>query len=395
MKGEQVNAVLDSAIGPCYLVADHSSQVVESKSSMGGDSAPGNVCMLSQIEIKNFRCFRSFKQTGLKTFNFIVGESGSGKTALLEAMFLGGGASPEIWFRMRRWRGLGESQMEVSTRESYESLFRDMFYGFNQRKGLNIKLLDSQSGERKLHVYYEGYSTYSLPVKGDAKQNAFSFDPVIFKWEHAGKVNRSKVEIREGALRMTGSGEVYPIFLLSTQTYSAKLYAQYYSNLSRRRAEGAILDAVKSIFPNVEALSLEIIAGEPVLHASVQGMDEKLPLGDLSGGLSKYVSILISILTNKGGVVLVDEIENGFYHKNVPELLGSIMRTCEQYDVQLFATTHSYEFLQVASNAIQSSEERTRNTALFRISRDTEQPFVEEISGLAFEAAIRQNSEVR
>jgi AAA15 family ATPase/GTPase len=152
---------------------------------------------------------------------------------------------------------------------------------------------------------------------------------------------------------------------------------------------------VKSIFPDVEALTLEIIAGEPVLHVSVRGMEEKLPVGDLSGGLSKYVSILIAVLTNKGGVILVDEIENGFYHKNVPELLGSIMSICEECDVQLFATTHSYEFLQTVSTAIRTSEERTENTALFRISRDTEQPFIEEISGVAFEAAMKLNSEVR
>src|SRR5215467_8886309 len=118
--------------------------------------------MIARFEIRNFRCFKSLKQS-LKKFNFIVGESGSGKTALLEALFLAGGGNPEIWFRLRRWRGLGQGTMEIGARESYEALFRDMFYGFDQKNGAVIKLNDSETGNRDLEIFYEGSEIYTLP----------------------------------------------------------------------------------------------------------------------------------------------------------------------------------------------------------------------------------------
>jgi recombinational DNA repair ATPase RecF len=79
--------------------------------------------MINDILIKNFRCFKQLHQQGLKRFSFLVGESGTGKTAFLEALFLAGGGNAEIWFRLRRWRGLGEGPIEINVRESYESLF--------------------------------------------------------------------------------------------------------------------------------------------------------------------------------------------------------------------------------------------------------------------------------
>src|SRR5450755_3816614 len=98
--------------------------------------------MLTSIDVKNFRCFKHLEQGGLKRFNFIVGDGGSGKTALLEALFLAGGGSPEIYFRLRSWRGFGEFRLQGS-RESFESLFRDLFFEFDQKSGVLIRLKDS------------------------------------------------------------------------------------------------------------------------------------------------------------------------------------------------------------------------------------------------------------
>jgi ABC-type polar amino acid transport system ATPase subunit len=351
--------------------------------------------MISEIHIDNFRCFKQLRLKSLKRFCFLVGESGTGKTALLEAMFLAGGGSPEIWFRIRRWRGLGEGPIELNVRASYEALFRDMFYDFEQKLGANITIFDPNKGKRELSIRYENAEVYTLPLKGGSTENAMAIDPITFKWITGRNVYRSQVEFKDGALRMTGSVEVYPVFLISPQTFSARANAQYYSNLSRLKKALPVLAAVQSIFNDVEDLTLEIIAGEPVIHVSIARMDEKLPLGNLSGGVNKYISIILAILTNPGGIVLIDEIENGFYYKNLPDLLRNIVQLCEDHDVQLIATTHSYEFLQVLAEVMGESERRTKNCALFRLERGKEQPSIEQVPGDSYEAAIKQNFEVR
>lgn len=353
--------------------------------------------MISQFDIKNFRCFKKLNQRGLKRFNFIVGESGTGKTALLEALFLGAAGNPEIWFRLRRWRGLGEGPMQINVRENYEALFRDLFFGFDQATGANIKMWDSSSGKRELEIYYERSAAYTLPLNDQEKEaSAFAIDPIHFKWDSEGEVSHSKVEIRNGALYMAGSAKVYPLFLISPRTFSGRDNAQFYSNLSRRRRAGPVLDAIRSIFTDVEDLALELVAGEPQLHVSIPSLDEKLPLGDLSGGLSKYVEIVLAILTNPNGAILIDEIENGFYYKNMSGLLRNIVSLCDIHNVQLFATTHSYEFLQVMSEAISASKKGSEDFALLRLEKSGGKPAaITNIAGESYEAAMKESFEVR
>jgi AAA ATPase domain len=164
--------------------------------------------MINQLEIRNFRCFKNLKLHGLKRFNFMVGESGTGKTAILEAMFLGAGGNPEIWFRLRRWRGLGEGPIQIGVRETYEALFRDMFYGFDQKSGANIRILDSELGKRELEIYYKRSEVYTLPLQKDRDADAFAIDPIQFKWDFGNDIVYSQVEIKDGALRMTGNAKV-------------------------------------------------------------------------------------------------------------------------------------------------------------------------------------------
>jgi hypothetical protein len=352
--------------------------------------------MISQFEIKNFRCYRQWHQNGLKRFNFIVGESGTGKTALLEALFMVGAANPEIWFRIRRWRGFGEGPIQLSTRDSYESLFRDLFHQYDQKSVASVLIWDSNIGKRELQVFYEKSDVYTLPLKDVKEENAFAMNPVVFKWDLKDQVFRTTVEITDGALRMHGKTEVYPVILISSRAHSSREYAQYYSALSRTRKAGPVVEALKGIFPEINALSLEMVAGEPLLHVDVKGIDELIALGDLSGGLDRYLAIVVSILTNRGGAILIDEIETGFYYKNLPALLRSIVQLCDKNNVQLFATTHSYEFLKIMTDAMSSARRGADDFCVLRLEKEQgRQPMVTLIEGSSYKSAIESEFEIR
>jgi len=62
--------------------------------------------MINSIQITNFRGFELLVMENCHRFNVIVGDNGAGKTALLEAIFLALGATPEIGLRFRSQRGL-------------------------------------------------------------------------------------------------------------------------------------------------------------------------------------------------------------------------------------------------------------------------------------------------
>jgi ABC-type lipoprotein export system ATPase subunit len=352
--------------------------------------------MIKQIEIRNFKCFKNLSLKGLRRFNVVVGRSGSGKTALLEALFLAGGGNPEIYFRVRRWRGFGESGIELTgTRDSYEALFRDMFYRFDQKAMISVRISDTDLGNRSLDIYYKDKESYSIPLnKGEKSrpENAFLIHPIVFKWDIANRIHSTEIQLKGGQLVMEGSVEVFPIHFASTQTISSKHSALRFSNLSRQGKAEPVLEALSRMYPDVEDITLEIVAGEPLLHVKLVEMPEKLPLGDLSGGINKYISLLLAILENPGGAILIDEIENGFYYKNIPELLNSLISLCEEHEVQMFATTHSYEFLQLMSSVMENHE---KSFSLLRLEQGSEQPEVRVIPGDSYAAAMTENFEVR
>ena len=85
-------------------------------------------------------------------------------------------------------------------------------------------------------------------------------------------------------------------------------------------------------------------------------------------GMSRILSLALAIATVPGGIVLVDEIENGIHHSVMEKVWRAIGAFARNYDVQLFATTHSYECIGAAYRAFESDEED--ELRLFRIQRN-------------------------
>jgi predicted ATPase len=356
--------------------------------------------MITDFEIKNFRCFQHTKQTGIRRFNFIVGGSGSGKTALLEALFLAGGSNPEIYFRLRRWRGFGENISLTGTRDSYEALFRDIFYDFHQELAARIEFTASSSGHRSLDIYYKGDEVLHLPIKSSMteSEDVFSVTPIVFKWTGQKSVTESQVEISDnGVLRMKGSRDTYSMHFVSSQTLDPTYNAFRYSDLSKRGRAHLVLNAMSKVYPDICELSLEFVAAAPMLHASLKGREQKYPVASLSGGMNKYLSIVIAIISARSGAVVVDEIENGFYYSDQPVLMKAIMDLAVEHESQLFVTTHSYELLQSVGKVIDANDSLKNDTTLIRLekSNPAAPPLIHMSAGHNYAAAMESEFEVR
>jgi hypothetical protein len=356
------------------------------------DEENGDYLMIESFELRNFRCFENLASTPLKRFNLVVGESGSGKTSLMEGLFLMGGANPEIYLRLRTWRGLG-AQVTVNTKDAYESLFRDLFYNFEQSHGAWLSCNDSTSGRRSLDIFYKGQDSFTLPLT-DIAVNAFQIDPIIFKWEIAGTIYESKLDIKDNSFKISGSAPVGPVSYYNAVNTSPAQNAVAFSGLSRRYQADDLIEPLRAIFPFVESISLEsVAAGESVLYVSA-GLPQKLPLGDLSGGITKFLSIALGILANPGGLVLVDEIEDGFYYKNLPDIWTALVKLCEKKKVQLIATTHSKEFLKAVVPSLESAA-IAHQFQLMRLEKTEGQPEIKRFQGPLYRDALASDFEVR
>jgi hypothetical protein len=352
--------------------------------------------MLTQLEIKNYRCFEHLTMRDFGRINMLVGRSGSGKSAFLEAIFLAGGISPEIYLRIRQFRGLPAVGIEVHDRDGYESLWRDLFFKFRQDRPAEIHLKDTRRGVRWLSISYGEPQPLTVSLIEPEKvvgQSPFDAPkPITFEWFHSNKSFVTQVKVTKDGLQMDTFDESLSSIYFFPGIFQAKDNAKRFSTLSKQNREGEVIESVRSLFPTVGDLSIETIGGQPVLYATLAALPEKIPVSVLSGGINKYLAILLAICVNQDGAVLIDDFEDGFYYQNYKDIVRNLVDACETHRVQMFASSHSYEFLQAFPPAMTDREDKLR---MFRFSNDDGVTTVKVVQGSHYKSAIEQDFEIR
>jgi AAA15 family ATPase/GTPase len=218
------------------------------------------------------------------------------------------------------------------------------------------------------------------------------WSPVVFNWkDHNNKIiHSSSPYIADGRVKVDPSPEslLDCAYYAANHTYSQHETVSRFSDLSRKYEQDAIIERFKTHFKDIEDLSIELNAGFPAIHAKVPGLKEKLPLALLSGGMNKLASILFAMPTYRNGIILIDEIENGFHYKRFPEVWRSILQFADAYDVQVFAATHSLECLEAVADVASKSPEEF---SLIHAGKDD----VRQSPGTSFVGAMEEQVEIR
>ena len=147
--------------------------------------------MLTDIEIKNFRGFRSLKMNDLGRITLVGGRNGVGKTALLEALWIFSGPDlPELSERMNKMRGLPSL--------GRDSVFQDMFFGYDIDSRIKIAARGDWKGDstRALEVFLqERKQIDAIRADGSSQPNPAAIErltrpqfesetEVVFKYKH-------------------------------------------------------------------------------------------------------------------------------------------------------------------------------------------------------------------
>jgi len=349
--------------------------------------------MIRNILIENFRCYRRLEISRTARLNIIVGENGSGKTALLEAIFLALGRSPELGIRFRQHRGL-EGAFSGPLRRVEEALWRSLFYKGDWDRQIKVQLSGDGPESRSVYVMH-GQQQLSIPLNetdiGDESISA----PINFIWRnHLGREFTITPTVKKDTIEMVGTEEDNPDFFLfpANQLISSSETASRFSMLSRRGGTGRFVRMLSKEYPFIKDISIEVEAGQPLLFASIKGQNDKIPLAYVSGGINRIVSILVAMAVSRHTVILVDEIENGIYYKHLPSICRMLYNLANDGDLQLILSTHSEEWLTALTEQAGIPED---SYALWRTSREKHGHIVEQFSGDTLKAGIQYGQEVR
>lgn len=81
-------------------------------------------------------------------------------------------------------------------------------------------------------------------------------------------------------------------------------------------------------------------------------LGRRLPLTMISGGINHLAGIMVRLAANPGCLLLVDEIENGFFYSRYASIWRTLYDLAEAVDGQIFTTTHSRECLDALATAL-------------------------------------------
>ena len=118
-----------------------------------------------------------------------------------------------------------------------------------------------------------------------------------------------------------------------------------------------------------------------------------MPLKSLGDGAVRIFSIALAIANSRDGFLLIDEAENGIHHSVQADFWKMVMKTSFENNVQVLATTHSWDCVVGFSRAAIEMEEAEGR--MVRVDRVGDQMRIVEYTEEDLQVVTRQRIEVR
>jgi hypothetical protein len=351
---------------------------------------------IHSLHVKNFRSLKDLRITGLKRINVLIGRNNTGKTTMLEAMFFhAGGSNPTLAFNLRTHRGfLSEiplSMLRVS------DLWGDLFYDFNAERIIEIESHDSQQRIRRSLIYLDSSSAKQLEIPGVEGSREGGWPLVVEYTDPKGGQTSARLqagprgfEVSNGKGQPVNTGIILPSnFRVSQEEDAGRL-----DKLNREKRKQSVIDLVRIIDPNLVDINLGLSSGSPIVVCDV-GLSHLVPLPVLGEGTHKLISIALAVCSVSGGILMIDEVENGLYYEVQRDLWSTLFVLLQRENVQLFVTTHSRECLESLCSAASDNKELREGLKLFRLVRDKDEVLANEYEFEALKSALLAGFEVR
>ena len=116
--------------------------------------------------------------------------------------------------------------------------------------------------------------------------------------------------------------------------------------------EERVIEALRLITPEIERLSLVADeVGRRIAVVKVLGANVPVPLRSLGDGVNRLLGTALSLANARNGIALLDEVENGVHYSVQPKVWDLIFSTAQRLNIQVFATTHSWDCIDAFQQA--------------------------------------------
>jgi hypothetical protein len=137
-------------------------------------------------------------------------------------------------------------------------------------------------------------------------------------------------------------------------------------------ADREVIRGLQLIDPEVSSVFL--VGGDGSRPRTVMVRSSKhpraVPIRSYGDGMNRLFELVLCLVSAAGGLLLIDEFETGLHHTVQLDVWRTVFRLAQELEVQVFATTHSWDTVKAFQEAAGESEEEG---ALLRLVRHREQ----------------------
>ena len=339
--------------------------------------------MIKNLKISNFRCFKSFDIQGFERVNLFGGKNNSGKTALLEGLYLGSTPSYKTIMRLRDNRGESLEFLKAIPEKAWNNLFFDkkeigpkseIILEYDDKiNNVEIvcndsieqldEILSKDNGESNTMLTEDEFKKSTLNIsayKNDKRVSGRSFSMTASSIG----ITVNSIGIIPKTLHISSSGEAdfIPAFL----RLSNSALAQEFDKCDLQGNVDEVLKIIQIIDGSITQIKTLNI-GEPAIYLKRE-TSKYLPITLFGEAINRVVHFILKIINNNNSILLIDEIENGIHYTNQSDLWEMLFKLSIEFNIQIFATTHSYEMIKSFSEVAHKAKENIGT--YFEIARD-------------------------
>jgi hypothetical protein len=355
---------------------------------------------LLSFTVTGYRAIRHLQIPELGMVNLFVGNNNVGKTSLLEAFRLYASDTPTaVLFELVQERGdyrppafsraRGSEPRVAEEAEALTRAVEGLFYG--SYSGLSVDPIRIGAGNDEDHLL-----TLMLPSNSPGiVQDVFvGPETPLIEIERAGR--RSSVPLELFMRRVPIARlETRAVTFVPAGGFESFRLNRLWDRVASLGAAPEVEDALRTIIPDLERVYL---LGEATSRRSVavqlKGTARPVPLRSLGDGANRVFGMALALVQARGGLVLIDEVENGLHYSIQEEVWRAILLLSQKLRVQVLATTHSWDCIRAFSSA--ANDDSGVQGMLHRLERRSDGALrVVEISEEDLAIVVRQKIEVR
>ncbi len=317
--------------------------------------------ILDSLEIRNFRGLKELKIEKLGRVNLLVGKNNTGKTSVLEALRLyAQPASLRTLFEIFEERNEIDraSAQPISRFESPKPLpIEELFCGrqvnyANDETG-SLIVIGPSSGPQLLIS-----PKRTNPLRGSMRDSLILLFDFRDQSEFIDLLDYRLSEMEDAVSPFSETFATPCFFRNATRIDSARLSALWDTiALSDLETDvSAILGTLSSEIERLAFVPVGTRSPQRVPFVRLRGVDVPVPLRSLGDGVNRLLEIALTLVSAKDGFLLIDEFENGLHYSVQSVIWKFVFEIAKKLNVQVFATTHSFDCIQAFQDAASESD---------------------------------------